>query len=142
MFQGRFATAITCIDGRVQMPVIRYMKNRFSLDYVDIVSEPGANLVLAEETSHLVDDILRKVRTSIDRHGSHLVAVVGHHDCAGNPAPCDEQTGHTRHALARLESEYHEDMRYVGLWVNARWNVVEVAWLPQSCNWTPPRARR
>lgn len=127
MFDQRFATAVSCIDGRVQMPVIRYLKNRFPVDYVDIVSEPGPNRILAEwRDTHTVEAILRKVRMSVDRHGSRLVAVVGHYDCSGNPAPRQEQAEHTRLAIRRLQELFLNDMTFVGLWVNERWNVLEV----------------
>ena len=32
-----FCTAVTCIDGRVQLPVIHYLTRRFHVEFVDIV---------------------------------------------------------------------------------------------------------
>ena len=32
-----FATAINCMDGRVQIPVIEYLKKEFKVDYVDMI---------------------------------------------------------------------------------------------------------
>ena len=124
----RFGTAVICIDGRVQMPVIRYMRNRFALDYVDIISEPGPNrLLAAAHDRHLFQSVVAKIRVSIDRHGSHIVAVVGHYDCAGNPVEQAVQTEQTKAALALLRPMFSEDVRLVGFWVNQRWNVIEVA---------------
>ena len=40
-----FCTAINCMDGRVQLPVIRFLQERFKVDYVDVISEPGPNLL-------------------------------------------------------------------------------------------------
>ncbi len=38
---GTFATAINCMDGRVQLPVIAYLKSKYVVDYVDAITEPG-----------------------------------------------------------------------------------------------------
>ena len=44
----KFATAINCMDGRTQQSVIEYMKRTFSVDFVDMITEPGPNKILAE----------------------------------------------------------------------------------------------
>ena len=44
----KFATAVNCMDGRVQKPVIEYLQKSFGVDYVDMVTEPGPNKILAE----------------------------------------------------------------------------------------------
>ena len=83
----RFCTAINCMDGRVQIPVIQYLKDRFDADYVDAVTEPGPNRILAEDAdTRIRQSIDRRVGISVEGHGSVGIAVVGHHDCAGNPA--------------------------------------------------------
>lgn len=133
MYTPRFATAVSCIDGRVQMPVIRYLRNRFAVDYVDVISEPGPDLILAYPSDkHTVEAILRKVQMSLTRHASTIIAVVGHHDCSGNPAPKEEQEEHIRLALTRLKSVFLNDVRFIGLWVNKRWTVQEVPLEPKS----------
>lgn len=43
-----FCTAVNCIDGRVQLPVIRYLQERYGVLYVDVVSESGPVHSLAE----------------------------------------------------------------------------------------------
>lgn len=40
-----FATTINCMNGRVQIPVIDYMKSKYGVDYVDMVTEPGPNKI-------------------------------------------------------------------------------------------------
>ena len=86
MARHKFATAITCIDGRVQQPVVDWMKLHVNVEYVDLVTEPGPDLVLSEGTTYVIDDIVRKARFSVERHASPVVAVCGHHDCAANGA--------------------------------------------------------
>ncbi len=43
----KFATLINCMDGRVQLPVSRWIKKNFGVDFVDTITEPGPNGILA-----------------------------------------------------------------------------------------------
>lgn len=36
----KFAAAINCMDGRTQVPVIEFLKNKYGVDYVDMITEP------------------------------------------------------------------------------------------------------
>ena len=44
----RFCTAINCMDGRTQEPVIAFVKKRFGIDCVDMITEPGPDKILAQ----------------------------------------------------------------------------------------------
>ena len=122
----RFCTAINCMDGRVQLPVIRYLQARFGADYVDVVSEAGPNRVLAEgQDATAVAAIQRRVRLSLERHQSVGIAVVGHHDCAGNPAGDVEQSQHTLAAVRRIRDTFGQ-VPVIGLWVDEARDVSEV----------------
>ena len=44
----KFATAINCIDGRVQTPVAEFIKKSYHIDYVDMITIPGPDRVLSE----------------------------------------------------------------------------------------------
>lgn len=121
-----FCTAINCMDGRVQLPVIHYLRQRFGVDYVDTITEPGPNRILAEGTPpERLQSILERLRISVENHGSRSIAVVGHHDCAGNPAPREQQLKHLQQALAFLRERY-PDMQIIALWVDNNWQVQEV----------------
>lgn len=121
-----FCTVINCIDGRTQLPVIRYLQQRFDVEHVDSVTEPGPNLILCEQkNSPTIQSILERVRISIEHHASVGVAVAGHHGCAGNPAPCEEQLIHIQKSIEFLSREL-EGMEIVGLWVDEEWQVHEV----------------
>ena len=121
-----FCTAINCMDGRVQLPVIRFLKERFDAKYVDVVSEPGTNLILGEQTDPtLVDSIFKRVNISLHHHHSKGIAVVGHFDCAGNPADKTEQVTHLHSAKTLLEKKY-PDIDIIGLWVDENWKVIEL----------------
>ena len=122
----RFCTAINCMDGRVQLPVIKYLQKRFNAKYVDSITEVGPNLVLAEAQNHiLIQSVLQGLKISIENHNSIGIAVVGHHGCAGNPAPQDDQIRHIEKAIQLLRQQ-HETIAIIGLWVDKNWDVHEV----------------
>ena len=121
-----FCTAINCMDGRAQIPVIEFLQQRFGVDYVDSITEPGPNKILADQTdSHLLGSIFNRLQISLEKHHSVGLAVVGHAECAGNPVPEQEQTAHTLKAVEYLQDKY-EGLEIIGLWVDANWNVVEI----------------
>jgi len=116
---------VNCIDGRVQIPVIRYLQQGFGVLYVDLVTEPGPALSLAGSVD--VDDeikrsILRRVATSIDAHGSGLIAVAAHADCARNPAGPEAKRRQLAESAAVL-AESFPGVSILGLWVDERWSV-------------------
>lgn len=128
----RFCTVINCMDGRVQLPVIIYLKKRFKVEYVDSITEPGPNLILSEgKDTSLIRSILERLKISIEKHQSAGVAVVGHHDCAGNPAQQDDQIMHIQKAMQFLRREY-ESIEIIGLWVDENWEVHEIKGKPRG----------
>src|SRR5258708_16882225 len=86
MPRHRFATAITCIDGRVQQPIVDWMKLHTNVHYVDLITEPGPDKALSDGPVHVIDEIVRKVSFSILHHSSNVVAVTGHFYRAANDA--------------------------------------------------------
>jgi len=124
--RDKFATAITCIDGRVQQPIADWMKLYTNVDYVDLVTEPGPDKALSDGPSHVIDEIVRKVSFSILHHSSNVVAVTGHHDCAANDADKEEHIEQILDGIRVLHS-YEINVRMLGLWLN-EWNSVEVVW--------------
>ena len=121
-----FCTAINCMDGRVQLPVIRYLQDRFHVLYVDSITEPGPNLVLAKRTDEgLVQSVLERINISVQKHSSVGIALVGHHDCAGNPATRDEQEQHLISGMQFLSLQY-PNIPIIGLWVDENQKVHEI----------------
>ncbi|MBU0678279.1 MAG: hypothetical protein KJ626_09170 [Verrucomicrobia bacterium] len=122
----RYCTAINCMDGRVQEPVTAYLRARFGAELVDVVSAAGPNRILAEGTDTLgLKSIERRVRLSLEKHASVGIAIVGHHDCAGNPTPETEQAEYTKAAVSRIRVMF-PDVPVIGLWVNKDWQVSEL----------------
>lgn len=121
-----FCTAVNCMDGRVQLPVISYLQERFTVEHVDSITEPGPNLILAKRTDEdLVRSILRRIDISVENHKSVGLALAGHHDCAGNPASQEEQKQHLAAGVEFLRLRY-PDIRIIGLWVDKHWKVHEI----------------
>jgi carbonic anhydrase len=121
-----FATTINCMDGRVQIPVIEYMKSKYGVDYVDMVTEPGPNKILSENRDRtIVESIKKRVEISVMKHNSKLIALVGHHDCAGNPVEKDTQLKQILSAIKTVES-WNFEVQIIGLWIDENWEVCEV----------------
>lgn len=116
----KFGCAVNCMDGRTQIPVIEWMKTNFGVDFVDMITEPG--IVRLFENDKKFDEIVEKVRISVEKHGSDVIAVVAHHDCAGNPVGKDEQIEQVVNAVQRLKKVF-KNAKIFGLWVNENWEV-------------------
>ncbi|MCX6723611.1 MAG: hypothetical protein NT155_00345 [Candidatus Staskawiczbacteria bacterium] len=120
-----FACAVNCMDGRVQDAVKKYMQKNYGVDYVDMVTEPGPNKILADNLDKaLQEDIKKCVGISVHHHGSKIVAIVGHAGCAGNPATKEEQIEHLKKAKKTAES-FGYQVEIILLWVDADWKTVE-----------------
>ena len=75
---GKFATAINCMDGRVQLPVINWLREKLGVDYVDMITEPGPDKILAKGAGAAVDSIKARVLISVNKHGSDTILMVSH----------------------------------------------------------------
>lgn len=81
-----FATAIGCMDGRVQTVVTNFGKEEFNADCVDTITEAGLDGLLTKVSDpQLLVSITKKLLISVDNHKSKGIIVHGHEDCAGNP---------------------------------------------------------
>lgn len=121
-----FCAAISCIDGRVHLPVIKYMQERFGVQYVDLINEPGVVAVLSSEPdSQRSAFIFSKVDVSVEKHSPKAIAIVAHDDCAGNPVTKEEQMEQLSKSYKELKSRYPKEAIHA-LWVDGDWNVHEV----------------
>lgn len=122
MGHGKFVTAINCIDGRVQLPVIKWMKERYASVYVDMITEAGADRAVAYGSGEEVESVKRRVEISVNGHGSRVIAVVGHADCAGNPATKEEHLAHITKGVERIKT-WELGAEVIGLWLDLDWKV-------------------
>ena len=121
----KFACAINCMDGRVQDAVKEYMQKKYSVDYVDMVTEPGPNKILADNLDEaIIENIKKRVEISVGHHGSKVVAIVGHFGCAGNPKEKEEQIKHLKIAKKTVEA-FGFPVEIILLWVDGDWKTVE-----------------
>lgn len=121
----RFGTALNCIDGRTQIPVITWMRRNFDIDYVDMITEPGMDKVLIYGRPAEIARLRENVETSISAHKSNIVAVAGHYDCAANPVSAYEHIEDIRSSVDTVKS-WGLPVRVVGLWVDSFWRVQAV----------------
>ena len=119
---GKFGTAINCIDGRTQNPVSQWIKENYSVDYVDTVTEPGPDKVLLEADYAKIEQIKSQLLISIKSHNSSLIVIAGHHDCAGNPVSKEEHLTQIKKSINIIKS-WNFPVKVVGIWVNDQWNV-------------------
>ncbi len=120
MAQGKFATSISCMDGRIQIPLTNWIKANYSVDYVDAITEPGVDKKIAENES--LESIKTKVSISINAHKSALIVVSGHFDCAGNPVSDEEHKSHIKKSMEVISS-WDLNVKVIGVWVDGNWNV-------------------
>jgi hypothetical protein len=126
MATEKFVTAINCIDGRAHFPVKTWLIASFDTDFVDRITEPGADKALAGGPADVIEAIKQKVLISVNAHNSKTVAVVGHHDCAANPVSEAQHKQDIGEAVARVQS-WGLPVQVIGLWVNSEWQVEVVS---------------
>ena len=125
MDEKKFATAINCIDGRTQIPVTEWIKKKYEVQYVDMITEPGCDKVVCGTDDATIEKIKSKALISINAHKSSLVIVAGHHDCAGNPVSKEEHLTQIKKCVDTVKS-WNLPIETVGLWVNEKWEIEQV----------------
>ena len=121
-----FATSIHCMDGRIQEPLIHFIKSKYNINYIDTITEPGPCKILSQNIENtLIDSIDNRISISLNKHGSKIIFISGHHDCAGNPVSDDIQIQQIIECEKILLSKY-PDIKIVKLWIDEQWNVKEL----------------
>ncbi|MDP8212856.1 MAG: hypothetical protein P9X22_06170 [Candidatus Zapsychrus exili] len=122
-----FVTAINCIDGRAQQPVISYLTKKYNVNFVDMITEPGINKILFSDCDkEAVESIRRKVSLTVVNHNSSIIAIVGHHGCVGNPSSFEDQKKHILGAIDCVKEWNFVVDDVIGLWIDEEYNVVEI----------------
>lgn len=121
-----FCTAINCTDGRVQLPVIRFLQERFEAEYVDCITEPGPVRIFDKAADLMIlNSIYTRINISVQQHRSRGIAVCAHTDCTGNPVDDQTQKQQLRRAVIFLKENY-PDMEIIALWLDKDWTVSEM----------------
>ena len=125
MTDGKFGTVINCIDGRTQIPVSKWIKENYSLDYIDTITEPGPDKAISEKNASKIEQLKTKVLISIKAHGSKIVIIAGHHDCAANPVSKTNHIDQIKKSINEIKS-WNLDVDVFGIWVNEEWKIERV----------------
>ncbi len=120
---NKFAACLNCMDGRTQLPVINWIKTKHDVDYVDMITEAAMVGLLSSEKYDL--KLLKKLSISTDGHGSKMIFIVGHHDCAGNPVS-DELHKKQIIAAVNIFNAMIPSLEVIGLWLDENFEVSEV----------------
>ncbi len=120
MAEGKFATSVSCMDGRIQIPLAKWIKENYSVDFVDAITEPGVDHKVAENLD--LASIKSKISISINAHKSEMVVVSGHYDCAGNPVSDEEHISQIKKGV-KVISSWGLGVKVIGVWVDGSWNV-------------------
>ena len=114
------ATCINCIDGRVQLPVLHWIREQYHIDFVDVITAAGMDGVIALQDN--IDEIIRNINISINNNKSARIFLVGHYDCCGNLVDEKIHHEHITKAVKRLKAHW-SGLEIIGLWVNSHWQV-------------------
>src|SRR5262245_3075414 len=98
------------------------MRDMLSVDYVDLVTHPGVDGLLAKEPERAGDILRASIDISIQRHGSPVLALVGHHECAANAGSADLHREQLLRGLRVLQN-WELGVKLIALWVNADWQI-------------------
>ncbi len=124
MAEGKFATSISCMDGRIQIPVNTWIKKNYLVDFVDTITAPGVEKKISESSN--VEQIKSMIEISIYKHKSSVIVISGHHDCAGNPVSKEEQVSQISKGIQNIKS-WNYDAQVIGIWINENWEVEKVS---------------
>ena len=123
MSDGKFATSVSCIDGRIQIPLAKWIKENFSVDFVDSITEPGVDKKVSGKLD--LESMKNKVSISINAHKSELIVVSGHYDCAGNPVSNEEHLEQIKQGVEVINS-WNLGAKVIGVWVDENWTVNQI----------------
>lgn len=132
----KFGAALACIDGRTES-LSDYVKQTYGLRWVDRINRPGMDALLGTRTPWW--NLLRRISIwlvkrelfiSVHHHGSRIIPVSGHLECAGNPVSEEEHRTHIKRACEVVRGwNLPSDVKVVGLLVHNKtgvWKVEEV----------------
>jgi hypothetical protein len=109
-----FATSLSCMDGRVQLPMINLIKEKYSVDYVDTITAPGIDKVIFDGN---VESIKKSVMISVSNHKSSHIVISGHFGCAGNPVSDEAHFIHIKKSVEIVNS-WNLEADVVGVWID------------------------
>jgi len=129
--EGTFAVALNCMDGRAQLPANTWLKERFGVDFIDMVTEAGiVRFCSAARDAPQTVAVLESIGVSVNAHGATQMAVIAHADCAGNPIADSAQKAQLSDAVAFLRDHFPR-VDIIAVWIGPEWTCEELS-RPQS----------
>ena len=120
-----FYTAINCMDGRIQESVANYIKKKYNVLFVDMITGLGPVKILSNKDTENLESIILCIDISLKKHKSKGIAIVAHYDCAGNPISDEEQKESLQKAVTFLVNKYL-NVVVCGLWVDKNRKVEKI----------------
>ena len=117
---NKFCTSISCIDGRIQLPIIHWLKEKYNVSYVDTITNYAVDKLFSNKNS--IQEIKDNVLLSISTHGSKLIVISGHYDCIENPVSKKEHMIQIKNATSIIQS-WDMKAEVIGVWVNEDWEL-------------------
>ena len=114
MNEKSFATSLSCMDGRVQLPMINLIKEKYSVDFVDTITAPGIDKIISDGN---VESIKKSVIISVSNHKSSHIVISGHFGCAGNPVSEKEHFTHIKKSV-KIVNSWNLDADVIGVWID------------------------
>jgi carbonic anhydrase len=109
-----FATSLSCIDGRVQLPMINWIKDKYLVDYVDTITAPGIDKAISDND---IESIKKSVMISVSNHKSSHIVISGHFGCAGNPVSDEEHFIQIKKSVEIINS-WNLNVDVIGVWID------------------------
>ena len=113
------------MDGRIQEPVANYIKKKYNVLFVDMITGAGPVKILSNKKTENLESIISCIDISLKKHKSKGIAVIAHYDCAGNPISDKEQKQLLQKAVTFLKNRYI-NFSVCGLWVDKNWKVEKI----------------
>ena len=113
-----FAVAVACIDGRFHEPLTAWVRQRFAVEHVDLVTAPGVSAALAANDPDVMQHVLDDLRPSLAAHHAAAIVVAAHADCAGDPSPRSGQLAALPLAVSRLRDRLGDARPIVGVYLD------------------------
>ncbi len=120
-----YCGVITCMDGRIQRPVLDWIEKTYGYVWADLITEAGPVRAFYENDAKVLAGIFERALVSINAHGSKEFFIVAHDDCAGNPGDKQTQLLHLRKSIMLFKERFPE-IKVYGLWVDADFSVERV----------------
>ena len=113
----RFATTVSCMDGRIQKCVYEYVSQRENAEYVDTITLAGPSKVIDQNLRQgIIENLKYRLNISINGHKSSYVSVVGHFDCAAIEEDDITQQEYIVNS-AKMIQEWYPNVTVEALWV-------------------------